>query len=141
MYEVRINTDSYRPLIVTDRYKENGTVNDFMKAINNWNCIETSLRDVRYRIMLFAGNCCYGSEGYEKWFSEKGQIVYRDNVCNCNRVDNVSPYGRKLSYIDADALLKRLEVNGKIRIHFRDVYEAKQYRKNYDNCFIEIKKT
>lgn len=140
MYEVKINTDSYRPLTVTDKHQENGTINDFMKAINNWSCNENSARDVRYRLMLFAGNRCYGADGFTEWYSEKGQIVYYDNNYNCNRVDIVSPYGHKPTYIDTNALLRELETNGKIRIQFRTVYDTRQYRENFDNCFMEITK-
>ena len=112
-------------------------VNDFMKALNGYKVTETNLKMVRRRIDVFAGHgyCCDNPnedmtvDEYFDWLrnpKNKAQITFYDRLCECERTEDVAPYGFKLGYFNTDNLLNTLKTKGRVRISFEMCYDLRQ---------------
>lgn len=147
-YKVTINTDAYKCRACSKKNWEHGTMNDYMLALNGWHTTEYSIKQVMWRIGMFAG---YGylsewnkektdySKSYKKWRNKKcNQITYLDRLCGFTRRQEIRGYGFTQGYFNVDDTIKKLKQNGVIRIPFEWLYDARQYYKGMDGCYMEI---
>lgn len=143
-YIITINTDSYKPMKASEKNWERGTINDFMNAINGYRVIERSLKRVVRRIGVFNGTLNgHEEEDYFEWLNNpknKCKITFMDNICGFERTLEVAPYGWKQGYFNVDEVINELKENNVVQIPFKWVYDARQYKKNYDGCYMQIEK-
>lgn len=159
-YRITINTDSYKCSKCSKDNWEPGTRNDYMLAINERTFTENSLKEVGWLLDMFQGNTFnigewtpensdkvgkygeyYGmSEKYYKWLHKKGHIVkYYDNICNLNRQQWLSGYGFCQGYLDKRKHFEELKKSGITKVFFKELYDVRQYDKNLNGCYMEIK--
>ena len=148
-YKFRIDTSKYRSLACSQKNWESGTLNDFMKAINNWTIRENNLREVSWRISYLGSWAPSGASGdnypmYREWLEKhdarKNFIKFWDSMCEFERRLPVAMYGFAQGYFDIDKKIEELKKNGVVRIYFKEYYDIRQFKKNMDGCFIEITK-
>lgn len=150
IYKVSINTDAYRPRRCNKTNWEPGTMNDFMAAINGWNTIEHSLRELQWRLNMFqggstpimeidgAGNV---SDAYKAWEQQPcNEITYLDKLCGVERTQKITGYGFTQGHFRISDVLATLEEKGSAKVLFRWLYDARQYCKNMDGCFMLIRR-
>lgn len=128
-YHVSINTDGYTSLRCSKKNWEPGTINDFIHAINGWESTEKSLTEVRWRIELLLHQTHYhcGNAHWEKWFAKKkNKIRYQDQLCEMERIDDVSVPGFAQGYVNINDLLNELKQTGSVRIPFSMGYDMRQ---------------
>lgn len=112
-----------------------------MEALNGWNTTENSLQEVRWRIDLFAGIHHYDDADWEKWYEQAiNKITYHDKLCGFDRTEEIAPYGFKQGYFNRNRVIDELQEKGIVKIPFAWVYDARQYNKHFDGCFMEISK-
>ena len=151
-YKVIINTDAYVCLPCSKKNWEAGTMNDFMIALNGWHTTENSLKQVMWRLKMFAGqgwgasewdedNQCIKKE-YQKWRDKKcNTLTYFDRLCGFNRTHDISAYGFAQGYLDTDEVINKLKEDDSVKIPFEWLYDIRQ--KNYKSvkgCYMEITK-
>lgn len=151
IYKVSIHTDAYKPRRCSKKNWEPGTMNDYMAAINGWNTIEHSLKEVEWRLYLFQGNnhlisewveekADYSDE-YKAWLQQPCNIItYLDKLCGLERTQLTSGYGYMQGYFRVAKVLAELEENGTVKIPFKWLYDTRQYCKNMDGCYMQITK-
>lgn len=154
-YKVRINTSAFKPFKCSKKNWEPGTVNCHMDALNGWHTTEKNLRHVRWRMHMFHGHTCLNSEivrkeehsyglsdEYQKWKKRACNTVrYMDKLCQVERMHTPSGYGFLQGYFSVDRKIKELQENGYVRIYFSELYDGRQYKRNMDNCYMEIWKS
>lgn len=151
-YKVRINTDAYKCRPCNKKNWEPGTMNDFMIALNGWHTTEHNIKEVIWRLKMFAG-CSYSHaewdeekqdwrEDYVKWNKKKcNMITFQDRLCGFTRTHPVCGYGFTQGYFSIDDIIKKLKLEGNVRIPFEWLYDIRQ--KNYKTvkgCYMEIVK-
>ena len=148
-YRFTIDTSKYKCLPCSQKNWEPGTLNDFMKAINGWTIRENNLREVSWRISYLGNWAPSQASGdnypiYKEWLDKhderKNFIKYWDSMCEFERRSPVAMYGFAQGYFDIDKKIAELKKNGVVRIYFKEYYDIRQYKKNMDGCFIEIRK-
>lgn len=150
-YKVKINTESYKKMKSSEKNWEPGTINDFMEALNGWHTSENNLREVLWRIEMFRGvtwiNSEYSEENkgmsdrYIKWMHKRCNTVkFHDHICGFDRTHIPSGYGFMQGYVSVSEKIEELKTSGKVRIYFKELYDLRQYHKNMDGCYMEIKK-
>lgn len=142
-YITKISTGAYKPMRASRNNWENGTTNDFMAALDGWRSRENNLRHVRWRIEIFL----HGWPKYEESqkeeameFLKSSKISYFDKLCGFTRTQYVEAPGFHQGYCNIDNLIETLRTEGVVRIPFEAAYDMRQYPKNMDGCFMEIKK-
>lgn len=152
-YKMTINTSSYKCHRCSKKNWEPGTKNDYMIAINGFTHTLNNLREVVWQLELFHGNSFllsehsednpeenYGlSDRYVK-FLKKNTIKYYDRLCELNRSQYLTAYGWAQGYFSVGAALETLKKEGTVRIYFKQLYDIRQYDKNMDGCYMEIRK-
>ena len=147
-YIITIHTDAYKPMKVTEKTWENGTVNDFMAALNGYKVTETNLNMVRRRIRLLQGCACpdYGEDvhTYFDWLNDpksKARITFYDTFCKQERTHDVSVYGFSQGYLNVAKVIETLKTTGSVRIPFDALYDIRQSgSKLYKGCYMQIVK-
>lgn len=150
-YKVTINTEAYKPRRCSEKNWEPGTMNDYMAAINGWHTTERSLKEVEWRLMMFQGSAAPISEWdeakgdysgrYLRWESKKcNKVTYLDRLCGFERTQKVTGYGFTQGYFSIGKVLDELKEKGIVRIPFSWLYDARQYCKNMNGCYMEIRK-
>ena len=142
VFKVRINTDAYISAPCSKKNWEPGTYNDFMRAINGWETIENDEIALMWRIKMFDGSG--GDWSNPEWLAWKdlptNHFHFRDILCNCNRVHDISPYGYKQGYFNYESVIREVKNKGKARIPFSWAYDSRQMLKgrNLSRCYMEI---
>ena len=152
-YEFSVNTDKYICHRCSQRNWEPGTVNDYMLAINGIKRTLNSLKEVLWQLELFRGNSFLMSEYSEEnpeenyhlsdkycKFLEKNEITYFDRLCGFNRTQYLSGYGFMQGYFNIGEQVQKLKKEGYVKIPFSWLYDVRQYDKNMNGCFVEVKK-
>ena len=147
-YKVTISTAAYKHRRCSVKNWEPGTVNDFMEALDGWKITEPNLQNLEWRVLMFEGRMPHIYEGdpqwedYKRWKNQPcNRIHYRDKLCELDRTEEVCPPGWKQGTgIRFDAVKQALREDGYIKIPFSVVYDARQYDKHMNGCFMEIKK-
>lgn len=147
-YIITISTEAYKPLHATEKTWENGTINDFMAALNGYKVTETNLKLVYRRIKLLCGRKY--PESYETvreffdWIDDpknKARITYHDKICNCTRTSDVAVYGMPQGYLNIDKVIDTLRTKGEVKIMFSDLYDVRQSgSKRFKGCYMKIVK-
>ena len=150
IYRVSISTSAYKPRRRSKANWEPGTMNDYMAAINGWNTIEHNLQEVEWRLYMFQGSGipvsamdenCNVSDAYTAWEQQPcNKITYLDKLCGFERTQKVTGYGFTQGYFSIGTVLATLEKNGSVIIPFSWLYDARQYCKNMDGCFMLIRR-
>jgi hypothetical protein len=130
MYKIKISTQAYKPMRCSKNTWEKGTVNDFMKALNNWETTENDLAQIKTRLEVFAGHIVNSDK--------TNSITFYDKLCECNRTENIAPYGFKQGYVKIESIIAELQSNGYVKIPFKAVYDSRQYNKKFNGCYMEI---
>lgn len=131
---------------------EPGTRNDYMIAINGVTRELNSIKEVMWQIELFRGNSFPMSEYDEKnpeenyglsdeytAFLEENTIVYYDRLCGFDRKQYLSGYGWMQGYFNIGSVLNTLKENGIVKIPFKWLYDVRQYNKDMNGCYMEIR--
>lgn len=152
-YEFSVNTDKYICHRCSKRNWEPGTVNDYMLAINGIKRTLNSLQEVLWQLELFRGNSFLMSEYSEENpeenyhltdkyynFLKKNEITYFDRLCGFNRTQYLSGYGFMQGYFNIGEQIQKLKKEGYVKIPFSWLYDIRQYDKNMNGCFVEVKK-
>jgi predicted transcriptional regulator len=149
MYKISIDTNNYKNLKCSKKNWENGTVNDYMNALNGWNRKVNDIQEVIWQIEMFAHNChtnCWDNEKedytekFKQWSTDENKITYYDNLCEFNRESKIEVYGFAQGYFDIEKILKELEEKNIIQIPFKWCYDLRQYSKNMNGCYMQIEK-
>lgn len=150
-YKVVINTDAYVCKSCSKKNWEPGTMNDFMIAINGWHSTERSIKEVIWRLKMFAGygwnneewdneNNCLRAD-YQKWKAKKcNTITYLDRLCGFERTREITVYGFAQGYLDISRVIQELKENGVAKIPFSVLYDPRQYYRGMNGCYMEITK-
>lgn len=148
-YQATINTTAYKKRRCSEKNWEPGTMNDYMEALNGWTTILNNLDEVRWQIEMFDGTGprnCWDNEvndytkEYKDWRDKpENTITYLDKLCGFERTSRIEAYGFKQGYFSIDNVLEDLENNEVVQIPFAWCYDIRQYLKNMDNCYMEIK--
>lgn len=147
-YRIEVDTSKYEKRRCSEKNWEPGTMNNYMEAINGWKKTEPSF----IRLSWFLDFLCHGGKNFElygtnpnytKWFDESANkliIRYYDELCGFERSQNLGPYGFAQGYINVGNLLEKIKKDGKAVLRFSSFYDARQYCKNMDGCYIRITK-
>ena len=150
-YKVRINTETYKCRACSKKNWEPGTMNDYMLAINGWHTTERSIKEVIWRLKMFAGYG-WGADAwdyekhemkpeYQKWQNKRCNMVkYQDRLCGFERTQPVTVYGFAQGYVDINKVVEELRADGYVQIPFKQFYDVRQYYKGMDGCYLEIEK-
>ena len=152
-YKVTINTDAYKCARCSKKNWEPGTRNDYMIAINGITRTLYSMREVMWQLELFRGNSFllseyddnnpeenYGlSDRYVK-FLKKNTIKYSDKLCGFERKQYLSGYGWMQGYFSVGQVMGELKEKGTVKVPFKWLYDIRQYDKNMNGCYMEIKR-
>ena len=148
MYKVVIDTDKYKNRRCSKKNWENGTMNNFMGALNGWNNIEPDEQCLRWRIAMFAHNAINDNwddekeeytEKYKEWKDNpKNTIKYYDELCEFERIGHPEVYGFAQGYFNVNKVIKELHKEKTVKIPFSWAYDGRQYLKNMDGCFMKI---
>lgn len=152
-YKVYINTEKYKCAKCSKKNWEPGTRNDYMIAIDGIERTLYSMKEVMWQLELFHGNSFLMSEYDEKYpeenyclsdkytaFLKKNTIKYYDRLCGFERTQYLSGYGFMQGYFNIGRIMSELKQNGKVKIPFEWLYDVRQYDKNMDGCYMEIKR-
>lgn len=145
-YRVTINTNKYKDRRCSKENWEPGTMNDFIHAINGWSTREKSIKELRWRIYFLSGKIYSGVneidyDRYKEWENKrKNYITFYDNLCEFERTEPVVAYGFAQGYFDVEKVIAELKKNNSVEIPFKWFYDARQYCKNMDGCFVLIEK-
>ena len=154
-YRFSINTETYVCGRCSKKNWEAGTRNDYMLAINGKTGTENSIREVRWLLDLFQGKDWqteewskenpkenFGlSERYVKWLAKKcHNVTCRDRLCGFDRKQRLSGYGWMQGYFDRDEVIQKLIETGSAKIPFSYLYDARQYDKAMNGCYMLIEK-
>jgi hypothetical protein len=148
MYQVRISTEAYKPKRCSKKNWEPGTLNNFMEALNGWTITEPDEQCLRWRIAMFAHNAVNDNwdkkketytKKYKTWKDNpKNKVIYLDKLCEFERTDEPAVYGFAQGYFSTDKVITELNEKGSVKIPFSWAYDARQYSKNMDGCYMEI---
>lgn len=149
-YQAIINTSAYEKIKCSNKNLEAGSINDYMQALNGWNTILNTLDEVRWQLEMFngtgPGRDCWNDNGngftkkYKDWRDKpENTITYLDKLCMFEKTSRIEAYGFKQGYIPINSVLEELENKGIVRVPFKWCYDSRQYIKNLDNCYMEIK--
>lgn len=152
-YQFSVNTDKYICHRCSKRNWEPGTVNDYMLTINGIKRTLNSLQEVLWQLELLRGNSFLISEYSEEnpeenyhlsdkycKFLKKNEITYFDRLCGFNRTQYLSGYGFMQGYFSVGEQIQKLKKEGYIKVPFSWLYDIRQYDKNMNGCFVEVKK-
>ncbi len=153
-YKMTIHTDNYKCHRCSKKNWEPGTKNDYMLAINGITRTLHSIREVMWQLELFRGNYFLMSEydennpeenhrlsdRYTK-FLKKNKIKYHDRLCGLDRTQYLSGYGFMQGYFEIDKIIETLKTEHYVEIPFKWLYDSRQYDKNMDGCYMEVKRT
>ena len=152
-YRFSVNTDKYICNRCSQRNWEPGTVNDYMLAINGIKRTLNSIQEVLWQLELFRGNSFLISEYSEEnpeenyhlsdkycKFLKNNEITYFDRLCGFNRTQYLSGYGFMQGYFSVGEQIQKLKKEGYIKVPFSWLYDIRQYDKNMNGCFVEVKK-
>jgi len=151
-YKCVINTNAYELQRCSRKNWEPGTVNDFMVALNGWNCVERTLQEVAWRINMLCGTNYSGpvwdnekgayTKKFNKWLHRKKNFIkYYDRLCEFDRVSAITAPGFCQGYVDVDKKISELKKNGEVRIYFDELYDIRQNPKRFKDCYMEISRT
>lgn len=140
-YEVRINTSEYKSRRASRKNWEPATMNAYMSAVNGWTTTEPDLEHVKWRLMMFQGNAYVTDTAeYQSWKSNPVNIVrYYDQYCEMEREQRPSGYGFMQGYFNVGKALETLKETGYLKVPFKSLYDSRQYIRNMDGCYMEIK--
>lgn len=147
-YRVRIDTSMYKDRRCSEKNWEPGTMNDFMHAINGWVVRENNLKELKWRIQYIGHIGGYPSneedfEIYKLWLerhSKKNKIIFKDKLCQMERIEPVRMYGFAQGYVNIDKIIEKVLKDGSVKIPFSSFYDKRQYIKNLDGCYVLIEK-
>ena len=152
-YLFSVNTDKYVCHRCSQKNWEPGTKNDYMLAINGIKRKLNNIKEVNWQLELFQGNYCLSSEYSEDnpkendylsneycEFLKKNTIAYYDKLCGFERKQYLSGYGFLQGYFSVGGQIEKLKKERYIKIPFSWLYDRRQYDKNMNGCYIEIKK-
>lgn len=110
----------------------------YMRALEDYSCIEHGLEAVRFRINWFAGASEPGEE-WENWFQEHKTISYRDDNGLLHTSEVWAPRIGARS-IDAREYLEELKANGRVEIDLSNFYDNFKDGMKFLNCKMIIYK-
>lgn len=147
VYKMMIHTGAYKPKRCSKKNWEPGTQNDYMAAINGITRSLHSMREVMWQLKLFRGNSFLDSEYSEEnhglsdkylKFLEDNKITYFDHLCSFERTQYLSGYGFMQGDLRVSVVLETLKREGSVTVPFSSLYDARQYDKHMDGCYMKI---
>lgn len=145
-YQFIIHTKGFKPFQWSKWKREGVRLNNILMAMDGLKFRESSEKALRWRIGLFLhGSYSYVEESdyeiYSNWLNRpRNKFRYYDPIIMNWLKTQVQIPGFAQGYCNINAIIDAVKKDGVYHLPFSAAYDIRQYSKNMDACFCEIRK-
>ena len=145
-YQFIIHTKGFRNFKWSNKHPEGLSLNARLSAMDGLKFRETSEKALRWRIGMFLHGIYTevdesDYDAYSAWLHRpRNKFRYFDPWREGYATEQVCAPGWPQGYCSIDKIIEAVKKEGSYKLPFKFAYDLRQYSRNLDACYCEIKK-